>query len=75
MMMSKTEQNMESGLPKGVAKLSLRALHGAGYFHLDQLSRVIEEELLQLHGMGPKTLGLIRQALEANGLLFANHKD
>jgi len=39
---------------------------------LDQLSRATESELLKLHGMGPKALGIIRSALYAKGLSFAD---
>jgi hypothetical protein len=33
---------------------------------------ISEAEVLKLHGMGPKALGLIRQALAAKGLTFAD---
>jgi hypothetical protein len=39
---------------------------------LEQLTTVEEAELLRLHGMGPKALGLLRAALEARGLSFAD---
>jgi len=58
--------------PPGLAQPALRALAAAGYTRLEQLSSVTEAELLKLHGMGPKALGLIRNALHARGLAFAD---
>jgi hypothetical protein len=58
--------------PAGIGKPATRALVAAGYTNLEQLSRVTESELLKLHGMGPKALGIIRSALHAKGLSFAN---
>jgi hypothetical protein len=40
-----------------------RALHGAGYLTLRDLSGVPKSQLAALHGMGPKALGIIEAAL------------
>jgi DNA-directed RNA polymerase alpha subunit len=61
----------ESDLPTGLAKPAQRALAGAGYTQLQQLTRVSEKELLRLHGMGPKALRLLREALAEKGWSFA----
>jgi len=58
-----------NNLPK-LASPTRRALKNAGIVHLKQLTQVTEEELLQLHGMGPNALEKLREALEANGLSF-----
>lgn len=58
-------------LPNGLSKPALRALHAAGITQLAQLTAHTEAELLRLHGMGPKALGLLRAALAARGLAFA----
>jgi len=58
--------------PAGIGQPATRALVAAGYTNLDQLSRATESELLKLHGMGPKALGIIRSALYAKGLSFAD---
>jgi len=60
----------ESDLPSGLSKPALRALHGAGYTQLHQISKLTESELLQLHGMGPKGIDEIRRALIEKGLSF-----
>jgi len=58
--------------PAGVAKPAQRALAGAGFVRLEQLTSVSEAELKKLHGMGPKALDQLRRALEAKGLSFAD---
>lgn len=65
----------ESDFPAGLAAPARRALTGAGYSRLEQLTKVSEAELKKLHGMGPKALGQLRQALSAKGLSFAAEKN
>lgn len=61
----------ETGFPAGLSAPARRALAGAGYERLDQLTRVSEREILRLHGMGPKAMDLLRRALAARGQSFA----
>lgn len=63
----------ESDFPK-IGQPALRALAGAGVQRLKQLTRFSESEIKQLHGMGPKALGQLRQALADKGLAFAEKK-
>ncbi|MBD0379899.1 DNA-directed RNA polymerase subunit alpha C-terminal domain-containing protein [Paenibacillus sedimenti] len=65
----------ENDLPPGLAKPAQRALAGAGYSRLEQLSKLTEADLLKLHGMGPKALDQIRRALAAKGLSFSEESD
>jgi DNA-directed RNA polymerase alpha subunit len=65
----KSEAQQESGFPKTSAPAT-RALHNAGYTRLEQLTKVSEAELAKLHGMGPKALGILKDALKAKGLKF-----
>jgi hypothetical protein len=65
------EGETEHDFPAGVSNPALRALHAAGYTRLDQLTTVSERELLALHGMGPKAIGILREALQAQGKSFA----
>ena len=58
-------------LPAGLAKPAQRALAAAGYTTLDQLTQVSEQDLSRLHGMGPKAVRQLRDALAAAGLGFA----
>lgn len=62
-----------SELPK-LAAPAQRALNSAGITHLKQLTKVTEAELGQLHGMGPKALGILRETLKAQGLSFKQDK-
>lgn len=61
-----------SDLPSELARPARRALTGAGYLRLEQLTRLSEAEVLKLHGMGPKALDQIRRALAARGQSFAD---
>lgn len=71
---SKNENGLqpESDFPAKLSKPALRALANAGFSRLDQLATVSEQQLRQLHGMGPKALGQLRDALAAKGLAFAD---
>jgi hypothetical protein len=62
--------SIKDNFPRGVAKPALRALFAAGLTTLDQLTRIREDELAALHGMGPKAIELLRAALMAKGLGF-----
>lgn len=64
----------ESDLPVKLSNPARRALIAAGYLRLEQFTQVTPAELLRLHGMGPKGIDLLRQALEAKGLAFAGEK-
>jgi hypothetical protein len=53
--------------PKGVPQPAIRALEGAGYARLEDLSGASEAELLKLHGVGQKAIRIIQQALIDRG--------
>lgn len=71
-MPQKKSHEPASDLPSGIGKPAGRALEAAGYSSLEQLARAREADLLNLHGMGPKAIRLIREALAAQGLAFAD---
>ena len=54
----------ETDLPP-VGKPAAAALAKAGYSHLEDLKGVPPAELLALHGVGPKAVRLIDEALRA----------
>lgn len=64
---------MNNSLPKTSAPAS-RALAGRGIQTLEDLSRFTEAEILALHGMGPKAMGILREAMQQNGLRFKEEK-
>ena len=57
----------EPGLPRSIGAPATRALTGAGYTELSQLAGVPAAELAKLHGVGPKALRLLQEALQAQG--------
>lgn len=61
----------ESDLPAGLSKPARRALARAGYVRLEQFTRVREDEVSKLHGMGPKALERLHRALVSGGQSFA----
>src|SRR3954451_5370659 len=54
--------------PKGIGAPATRALIAAGYSALRQLADVPASELQQVHGMGPKALARLQEALEQQGM-------
>ncbi|TCB93376.1 DNA-binding protein [Micromonospora zingiberis] len=54
-------------LPK-IGAPATRALDNSGYSTLRDLAGVPRAELAKLHGMGPKALGIIQDALEKHNL-------
>lgn len=64
----------ENDIPN-IGSPARRALAGAGITRMSQLTSVTEADLARLHGVGPKAIRILRQALEAQGLSFApEHK-
>jgi hypothetical protein len=51
-------------LPKDIGAPATRALVAAGYTRLSQLADVPIVELKQLHGVGPRALTRLQEALE-----------
>ncbi|MBC8161727.1 MAG: DNA-binding protein [Roseiflexaceae bacterium] len=70
-MASKNKTPLEGGFPRGLSAPAQRALAGAGYTRIEQLAAVTEADVLNLHGIGPKAIPLLREALAAKSLSFA----
>jgi hypothetical protein len=58
----------DAGLPRNIGAPATRALTAAGYGRLGQLANVPAAELGKLHGVGPKALRLLQEALEQHGM-------
>lgn len=69
----KNESQPGNDFPR-IGAPATRALEAAGYTNLRQLTKVTEAELGQLHGMGPKALGILRETLKAKGWSFKQDK-
>ena len=50
---------------------AFRALDSIGIKHLSQLTNYTEEQLLNLHGFGPRALQLLKVALQDKGMSFS----
>ena len=60
----------KSDFPTGVSKPAQRALASIGVTRLADLTRHSRDELLSLHGFGPKAMDALSRALESRGLAF-----
>lgn len=60
----------ETGLP-AIGRPATGALAAIGVTRLDQVPEHRAEDLLALHGVGPKAIGILRTALVERGLGFA----
>ena len=58
----------EVDLPKEIGAPATRALVAAGYTRLAQLANVPIAELKQFHGVGPRALTRLQEALEQQGM-------
>jgi hypothetical protein len=51
----------------GLSAPARRALEGAGLVTLAKLAKTTEREILELHGMGPASMPMLRAALKKDG--------
>lgn len=64
-----THPNREA-FPPGMSGPALRALDTAGIRSLDDLAEWTEADVAALHGMGPKGIRILRDALTESGREF-----
>jgi len=69
-----SEQERESDLPLKLSAPARRALDGAGCTRLEEVSKLSEKEIRELHGVGPNAVEKLRQALHDHGLTFAEDR-
>lgn len=62
------ERKPATGFLTRLAAPARRALEQEGINSLPKLSKYSEQELLQLHGMGPSSIPKLKQALKEEGL-------
>jgi len=67
---NETINEKEISLLKGLSNPARRALFGAGITELQQLSNFKLSEIRKLHGMGPKGIRILNEALEKQNLTF-----
>lgn len=61
----------DGDLPRSIGRPATSALHGAGIATLAELSTRTPAEVAALHGVGPRAVRLLGEALEAAGLSWA----
>ncbi|MFD3376464.1 MULTISPECIES: hypothetical protein [unclassified Streptomyces] len=61
-------------LPRAIGNPATRALSNAGITTLAQVAELSEAELLAMHGVGPKAVRLLGEALMATGHRPAGHR-
>jgi predicted flap endonuclease-1-like 5' DNA nuclease len=61
----------QSDLPANLSQPARRALTEAGLTRLDQIAGRSTQELLRLHGVGPKAIRLLKEALAERGMSFS----
>ena len=60
----------DDGLPRSIGRPATNALHHAGIDRLAQVATLTEAELLRIHGVGPKAVQILRDALAERGRSF-----
>lgn len=62
-------------LPDSMGKTAPRELLNAGIDSLQKVSEHTERELLAIHGVGPKAIRILRDAMQEKGLTFRSAQD
>jgi DNA-directed RNA polymerase alpha subunit len=57
-------------LKPSIGNPAKNALSNIGITTLQQLTKLTEKELLQIHGVGPKAVGIIKEAMKKEGISF-----
>jgi hypothetical protein len=61
-------EEVEHDFPRSIGRPATNALVHAGYTRLSQLDGVPARDVLALHGVGPKAVRLLQDALAAQGM-------
>jgi hypothetical protein len=69
-----SEEERGSDLPSTLSAPARRALTGAGCTRLEDVAKLSENEIKQLHGVGPNAIEKLRQALSKTGRSFAGDR-
>ena len=65
--MTVVESDDAEGLPRAIGAPATRALTAAGLTRLEHLGGMPRRELLALHGVGPKAVRILDEALAERG--------
>ncbi len=61
----------ETEFPRSIGKVANRELALNGYTTFDSLTKVTAQELLKIHGVGPKAIRILGEELAAQGKAYA----
>jgi len=61
-------EDVGTDFPRSIGRPATGALLHAGYTRLSQLDGVPARDVLALHGVGPKAVRLLQEALAAQGM-------
>lgn len=70
--MSEQQHAQDYDFPRAIGQPATRALLGAGCRRVEDVAAFSESEILKLHGVGPRAIRILRQALAEKGLSFAS---
>ncbi len=73
MVKSRRRPESEIELP-AIGAPAQRALASVGVTRLEELPRFSEDELMELHGFGPKALRILKEALREQGLSLSGDR-
>ncbi len=65
----------DTDLPAGLSNPARQALATIEVTQLDQLADYQAKDILNLHGMGPKGIRILREALAERGMAFAGEAE
>jgi hypothetical protein len=64
------DKNPMTDLPRGIGAPAPRALTAAGYTSLERLNGIKAADVTKLHGVGPKAIRVLTEALREYGFAF-----
>lgn len=70
-----TKDSHDHDFPKAIGGPATGAFLHLGYTRMEQLTKLTEEQLLSIHGVGPKAVRALKSALADKGLSLAEAQD
>lgn len=70
--MAAQEPVPETEFPRSIGKVATRELAANGYTRFAQLATTTPAELLRIHGIGKKSVSILREELANRGMSFAD---
>ena len=66
---------MSTLIPSSIGSPAINALEAVGITCVEDLAKISEAELEQLHGVGPKAIGILKNTLTENNLCLLTPKN